>query len=179
MGRWAVVTLAVLVIAGVAAVPTQSPRQAAAGIGVVHTGNILRQTPGFAAAESTFNAEMASYRLEVDRLRQQLDSAVSAFDQQSVMLSPTARQERERELQQMQGRLEQRASELQTKAQERQEELMAPLENRIQRVIEGLRAERNLAAIFDVGSPANNIVSADPSLDLTPIVINRLRSGGQ
>ena len=45
-------------------------------------------------------------------------------------------------------------------------------------VIDGVRAERTLAIIFDVAAQGNNIVSADRTLDLTPIVVSRLRSGG-
>jgi Skp family chaperone for outer membrane proteins len=33
--------------------------------------------------------------------------------------------------------------------------------------------------LFDVAAPGNNIVSADPTLDLTTVVIQRLNAGGQ
>lgn len=79
----------------------------------------------------------------------------------------------------MQQQFEQRSQELSQRAQDRRQQLVAPLEDRIQRVIDGLRAERNLAMVFDVSSPANSIVSADPTLDLTPLVIRRLSSAGQ
>lgn len=173
MGRWAFGALAVLLVAGVAAVP-QAP-QGPSAVAYVSTQIILRQTPGFAAAESTFNAEVLSSRNEVERLQRQLDSAVAAFDQQSVVLSPTARQERMTELRQQQQRFEQRSNELQARMQQRQQELMAPLEDRIQRVVDGLRAERNIGIVLDVSSPTSDVVSADPSLDLTQIVIQRLR----
>lgn len=173
MGRWAFGALAVLLVAGVAALP-QAP-QGASPIAYVSTQLILRQTPGFAQAESTFNAEMQSSRTEVEQLQRQLDSAVAQFDQQSVVLSPTARQERMTELRERQQRFEQRSSELQARMQQRQQELMAPLEDRIQRVIDGLRAERNIGVVLDVSSPTSDVVSADPTLDLTQVVIQRLR----
>ena len=62
---------------------------------------------------------------------------------------------------------------------ERERELVAPLEERVKGIIEGLRAERNLAFIFDVGAPGNNIVAADRTLDLTALVVQRLQQGGQ
>jgi hypothetical protein len=37
---------------------------------------------------------------------------------------------------------------------------VAPLEERVKGVIEGVRAERNLLFIFDVGAPGNNVVAA-------------------
>ncbi len=181
MARWAPVALTVLAVVGVGMMPLtgSGSQQDASRIGFVNAEVILRQTPGYAAAESTFNAELASYRQEVDQLQQTLDSAISAFDQQSIVLSPSARQDRTQELRNMQQQFEQRSGELSTLAQRRQQELMAPLEDRIQRVIDGLRAERNLAAIFDIGTPGNNILSADPGLDLTSTVVGRLTGAGQ
>ncbi|MFQ6045351.1 MAG: OmpH family outer membrane protein [Gemmatimonadales bacterium] len=183
MGRWALAALAVILAAGVAAIPagsdSPSEQQASRGVAFVSTEAILQQTPGFQQAESTFNAEMASYQNEVQRLRTELDSALNAFQQQSLVLTPTVRQERMDELQRLQQRYDQRSSELSDLAQQRQRELLAPLEDRIQRVIDGLRAERNIGLVFDVASPANNIISADPGLDLTQVVIGRLRGAGQ
>jgi hypothetical protein len=43
-------------------------------------------------------------------------------------------------------------------------------------VIEGIRAERNLLFIFDVGAPGNNVIAADRSLDLTAVVVQRLQN---
>jgi Skp family chaperone for outer membrane proteins len=56
---------------------------------------------------------------------------------------------------------------------------MAPLEERIQAVIDGIRAERGLGLIFDVSAPGNNVVSADPVLDLTSTVVRRLTGGSE
>jgi outer membrane protein len=176
MARWTVAALAVIVVAGVAAVPgsPQEPRQDAR-FGYVNSEQILRQTPGYAAAESTFASEFEVFRKEIGDLQARLDSTVRDFDQQSVVLSPSNRQAKIEEIRQMQGQFEQRSSELTQRAQERRAELVAPLEERIQGVIDGLRAERNLAFIFDVASPGNNIISADRTLDLTPMIIRRLR----
>ena len=141
----------------------------------VNSQLIIRQVPGYAAAESTLNAEIASFREEVQRMQTGLDSMIRAFDQQQIALSPTSRQAKQREIQEMQQRLEQRYNELQTQAAARERELVAPLEERVKGVIEGLRAERNLLFIFDVGAPGNNIVAADRTLDLTAVVVQRLQ----
>ena len=180
MPRWGLAALAILLVVGVAALPASNPNggiQDGPAIAYVSTEIVLRQTPGFAAAESTFNAEMAGYQTEVQALQQALDSAVSAFNQQSIVLSPTARQEKADELRRLQQELEQRTTRLQTQASQRQQQLVGPLEERIQAVIDGLRAERGLSLVFDVSAPGSNIISADPALDITPIVVQRLTGG--
>ncbi len=177
MARWGLAALAVLLLVGVAALPATDSNtavQQGPDIAYVSTEIVLRQTPGFAAAESTFNAEMEVYQGEVQTLQQTLDSAVNAFNQQSIVLSPTARQERAEELRGLQQQLEQRTTQLQTQAAQRQQELVGPLEERIQAVIDGLRAERGMSLVFDVSAPGSSIVSADPALDITPIVVQRL-----
>ncbi len=178
MKRWTWAALILLAAVGMAAVPTDRP-QDGAQVGIVSTEAILQQTPGYAVAESTFNAEMQSVRDEVQRLQTSFDSSVTAYQQQETMLSQAQRQEREQALRTQGQQLQQRSNDLQTRMQQRQGELMAPLESRIQTVIDGVRAERNLAIILDVSSPSSNVISADPAIDLTPIVIRRLRGQEQ
>jgi outer membrane protein len=159
--------------------PAAPPAGAASRFAWVNSQLIIREVPGYAAAESTLNADIAGFRTEVERMQAQLDSMVRAYDQQQIALSPSARTAKQQEIREMQQRLQQRYGELQTRAAERERELVSPLEERVKGVIEGLRAERNLAFIFDVGAPGNNIVAADRALDLTALVIQRLQQAGQ
>src|SRR2546426_10928289 len=163
---WA--TLALVTGTAAAQVPSPGPQLR---IGFVKSREILQSTPGYAAAESTFNKEVQGYRAEVQKLQQQLDSAVQAFDQQSIALSPTVKQARQKDLQGMQQRLQQRSDELQDKAQQRERDLLAPIQNRVNAVVQGMRAEGNYAVIFDADAPGSNIVAADPGLDLTSKVL--------
>jgi Skp family chaperone for outer membrane proteins len=180
MARWAMAAAGLLVIVGIGAVPVVTPTQGPSTIAYVNSDAILQQTPGYAQADSTFRAEMQVFQQELIGLQQELDSAATAFDQQQVMLSPAARTEKANELQAMGQQYQTRQQELNTRAQERERELMAPLQQRIQTVLDGVRAERNIGLIFDVASPTANIVSADPALDLTALIVSRVQgTGGQ
>ena len=87
---------------------TAAAAQTGAGvkIGFVNSRQILQQTPGYTAAESTFEREVKGFRDEVQKLQRQLDSAVQAFEQQSIALSPAAKQAKQRDLQAQQQRME-------------------------------------------------------------------------
>ena len=146
-------------------------------VAYVNTQAILRATPGYAQAESTFTKELATYRSEVQKLQASLDSSASDFEQQSVMLSPTQRQAKRKDLEGQQDKLQQRTQELQQKASARERELLEPIQTKVNAVIEGLRASGNYAIIFDVSAPNSGIVTADKSLDLTARVIQQLKSG--
>jgi len=140
----------------------------------VNSQLVIQQTPGYAAAESTLNVEVEGFRLEVQQLQGQLDSMIRTYDQQEIVLTPSNRQAKQQEIRDMQTRLEQRYTELQTLAAERERELVAPIEERVRGVIEGIRAERNLSFVFDVASPGNNIIAADRTLNLTAMIVQRL-----
>jgi len=161
---------------GVAPAATQARAQAQPGLKIafISSQQILEQTPGYAAAESTFKKEYQGFQDEAQKLRAQFDSAVQTFEKQSIALSSSAKATKQKELQALQQRLEQRSTELQDKSQQRQRELIQPIQARVNAVIQGLRAEGNYALIFDADSPTSNIVAADPSLDITPKVIERL-----
>jgi len=103
---------------------------------------------------------------------------MAAFDQQQLVLSPQAREEKVTEIRELNDRVQGRMQEMQNQMLERQRELVAPLEQRLQAVIDGIRAERNLAVVFDVANPNSTIISANPALDLTPIVVERLQAAG-
>lgn len=177
MARWAPAALIVIVLVGIAA--TANQQQSAHRMALVNVSVVMEQTPGYSEARDSFQLERQQYQNEVERLQAQLDSTIREYDQQQVVLSPTAREEKMAQIRQLQQRLSQRAQELQIRAQERERELVAPLEDRVQAVIEGLRAERNLSVIFDVSAPGSGIIAADRTLDLTATVVQRLRAQEQ
>ena len=143
-------------------------------IAFISSQELLRNTPGYAVAESTYRKELQASQSEVQKLQQQLDSAVQAFDQQSIVLSPAARQTKQKDLQAMQQRIEQRGNELQARLQQREQELLGPLRARINSVIQGIRAEMNYALILDADASGGFVAAADPALNITPRVLQRL-----
>ena len=145
-------------------------------IGFVNIQAILKSTPGYAKAESTFAKELDGYRSEVQKLQAGLDSAAQDFEAQSAVLSPTQRTQRRKDLEGQQEKLQQRTQELQQKAASRERELLDPIQARVNSVIEGIRAASNYAIIFDVSAPGNGIVTGDKSLDLTQRVLQQLQA---
>jgi outer membrane protein len=168
---WACVVL-------VAAVPAALPAQAqgALKIAFVHSQQILEQTPGYAAAESTLSREGQGLRDTLQRMQVQWDSAMQAFDRAQLALSQAAKAAKQKDLQGMQQRLQQRQSELQTRFQQREQELLQPIQARIIGIVQGIRAEVNYAFVFDMDGQSSNVfLAVDPSLDVTAKVIERLK----
>jgi len=173
MSRFVLVCLAALAAAPTAA-SAQAPSTGGLKIAFINSREILQRTPGYAAAESLYLKEVDGFRAEVQKLQTQLDSAVTAFDQQSIALSPAARQTKQRELQGMQQRMAQRTDALQDRARQRETELLSPIQARVNSVIQGIRAELNYALILDADAPGGMIVAVDPALNITARVLQRL-----
>ena len=126
MAGWGFAATLGLVAVGICTAPTEASAQAGGGIAFVNTETILRQTPGYDTADSTLAAERAVFQQEATALQGQLDSAMAAFDQQQLVLSPQAREEKVNELRALNERVQSRMQELQNQDLERQRELVAP-----------------------------------------------------
>ena len=172
-------TLAVLaaLTLGAAAPAAAQATPAGTKIAFVNSQRILRETPGYAQAETTFTKELAGFRNEVQQLQAKLDSAAADFQQQGTLLSPTAREAKRKQLETQQSDLEQKTQDLQQRAAARERELLDPIQNRVSAVVEQIRAAGGYAMIFDVGTPGTSVVAADKSLDLSDRVIAQLKSG--
>lgn len=144
-------------------------------IGYINSAAIYEEAPGAQAAQTAFEQEMTTYRQEVQRLGEELQTMIASYEQQQMTLSAEARQAREAAIREKDGAYRERVSQLENEAGRRQQELVEPIMRQINDVIETLRRDGNYSLIFDVG-PGSNIIAADPALDLTNEVIRRLRA---
>jgi outer membrane protein len=154
-----------------------TPREAsaqAAKIGYINSQSILAEAPGAKEAQTKFDADMATYRTEVQQMQTDLETLVKQYETQQAMLSPSAKQQRETDIRTKQKAYQDRLAAIDQRAGQRQQELVQPVMDKINQVIEVIRAEGGYSLIFDVS--AGGVVAADPGLDLTPEVIRRLKA---
>lgn len=149
--------------------------QANVRIGYIDSQQILNQDPSALEAQQQFEADLARYRAEVDQIGRDLQELISQYEQQEAMLSETAKENRQEEIRLKQTQYQQRISELESQAGMRQAELVEPVMERINAVIEDIRDDGGYSMIFDVA--AQGIIAADPALDLTQEVVRRLQAG--
>ena len=138
---------------------------------------VLGSIPKYVQADSQLASEQNAYTLELQQGRARLDSLGQAYQDKATLLSATQKATEQKKLQNQGDSLQRRAQELQQKLQDDRTQLMTPMENKVQQILDGLRAEENCAMIFDVSSQTG-IASADKSLDLTPLLMDRLRKSG-
>ena len=166
-----------LIVAGPAAVQAQQGT-AAPKIAYINSALLLQQAPGRAEAEAQFEREVGAYRQQIQRMDDSLKTLVAAFDRDAPKMDSVAREARRKSIGQTETQYQLRARGLDSTMQTRQAQLVKPIMERVQSVIEAIRAEDGYAMIFDVGAQVSVVVSADKKLDLTDRVLARLKTQG-
>lgn len=154
-----------------AAQPAAAPK-----IGFINSAAILAEAPGRVEAENRFQNEVKAYQAQLQRMSDSLQAMASAFDKESAALDSATRTSRARLIQDREASYQGRARTLDSTMQTRQAELIRPIMENVQKVIEQVRAQEGYAMIFDVASQTSVIVAADKSLDLTPKVLARIKA---
>ena len=142
--------------------------------GFINSAQILDQAPGAQEASQQFERDLAQMRAQIQPATDSLDTMISAYEAQSMTLSPEARQRREQEILSKREELQQMAAALDQQANARRAELVQPIMDRVSGMIEQIRLDGGYAIIFDVAD--GSIVAADPTLDLTDEVLRRLQA---
>ena len=171
MARASAVALALMICGAVSA-------QAQVKIGYIKSQTILANAPGREAAESQFEKEMATYRAQVQRMGDSLNALIADYNKQEVSLSPQAKETRQKDIRTKEEEYQRRTQELQTQVRQREAELVRPIMEQINKVIDELRADEGYTMIFDAENQAGVVVAADKNLDLTDKVLARLRAAG-
>jgi len=163
-----------LIFAGTASSQGTAP----AKIAYSNSALLLQQAPGRAEAEAQFDREVGAYRQQIQRMDDSLKTLVAAFDRDAAKMDSVAREARRTSIGQREAEYQTRARGLDSTMQVRQAQLVKPIMERVQAVIETIRTEDGYSMIFDVGAQTSVVVAADKKLDLTDRVLARLRSQG-
>ena len=167
-----------LILVGTAGAQASQAPPAAAKIGYINSALLLQQAPGRAEAEAQFDREVGVYRQQIQRMDDSLKTMMTAFDRDAPKLDSATRETRRTTIGRKEVEYQQRARGLDSTMQARQAQLVKPIMERVQAVIETIRSEDNYAVILDVGAQVSVVVAADKRLDLTDRVLARLKSQG-
>ncbi|HVE79557.1 MAG TPA: OmpH family outer membrane protein [Gemmatimonadaceae bacterium] len=169
---------ALAVLATGALAPADAAAQASGNLRIAYlrSQEIMASAPGRANAEAQFEREMSTYRTQVQRMGDSLNALMADYEKQSAVLSPAAKEGKEKELRAKQEDYQNRVRQMEQQAAQRQGELVQPLIAQIQQIIEAVRKEDGYALVFDATSQGGALVAADSSLDITQKVIARLKA---
>jgi outer membrane protein len=154
------------------------PAAAEVRIAFVNSETILQEYSAVQQAMETFNRDVEGWQQELALKTKELEDLQKEIDQQSMMLSDERRQEKELEYQRRSADFEKLKESIWSPdglVEQRNEELMRPIVNRIQAVLEQIATEDGYDLVLDAAD--SNVLFGDPSLDLTRRVIDALNAG--
>jgi len=162
-------------IAGLAVTATSAAAQTpATKIAFINSQKLIAEAPGSAEARTTIEREVNKHRADLALAEDSLKTMITEFQKKQLALSKDARDKEEASIRTRQQTLQKRADDLESQVSKRQQDLVKPIMDRINTVLDSLRKEGGYAIIFDVS--AGGVVAADPALDLTDQVLTRLKA---
>ena len=173
--RRAHLTLGFLAI--LAATAIQTAAQSPLKIGYINSQVIIGQDPAANAAQEQFQREMVPFESELQALETEIADLMSRYQAQQITLTANARRTRQDAILQKQQAYQERMAEIEAEAARRQQELVQPIMERINNIIQDIRSEGSYTFIFDVAG--GGLIAADESFNLTDEVMERLAVGAQ
>jgi outer membrane protein len=174
MIRAAIVATTMVAAGTVPALGQATP--ASARIAYVNTQAIFQSAPGRAEAEAQFEREANTFREQVKRMDDSLNTLVSAYQKDAARLDTASRVRRETAIRTKQDEYRQRASGLEEQLNQRRDALLNPIMERIRQALEQVRTEDGYSMILNNDPQGSLIASADKNLDITERVVARLRT---
>jgi outer membrane protein len=144
-------------------------------IGYVDSQRIFAEFQEYQDAQAKFDKDVEAWNNQADQMKADVETMTEELQNQSLILSPEKKQEREDNLKAKQDTLKQFLDATfgpEGKAERRMAELSKPIRDKVLEAIERLAIENNYSIIFDAGTV--NIAYAKKSLDITDDVLAEL-----
>ncbi len=155
---------------------TAAAAQSALKIGYINSQVIIGQDPTAIAAQEQFKREMVPWESELQGLEREIAELLNQYQAQQVTLTASSRRSRQEVILQKQQAYQDRMMQIEAQAAARQQELVQPIMERINAIIQDIREAGGYTFIFDVSG--GGLIAADESFDLTDEVMERLAAGG-
>ena len=163
------------ILAALGAPGIQAAAQSPLKIGYINSQVIIAEDPAANAAQEQFQREMVPFENELRGLEAEIGDLMSRYQAQQVTLTSNARRSRADEITQKQQAYQERMAQIEAEAARRQQELVQPIMERINNIIQEIRSDGSYTFIFDVAG--GGLIAADESFDLTDEVMERLAAG--
>jgi outer membrane protein len=167
--------LGLLVVLG--SMATHAVAQSPLKIGYINSQVIIAEDPAATAAQEQFQREMVPFESELQALEAEIADLMGQYQAQQITLTANARRTRQDAIVQKQQSYQERMAQIEAEAARRQQELVQPIMELINNIIQEIRRAGSYTFIFDVAG--GGLIAADESFDLTGEVMERLAAGAQ
>ena len=149
--------------------------QACTKIAYVNTQVLMEAAPGRIAAESLLNKMGEGFRSALAREQDSAQKLLASYQKTSATMTAAAKDKAEKDLQALETDLQTKNQTYQQQFDAKRQEVLAPINDLVKSVLDGLLTEGCYAMILDNAPGASVIVAADKNLDITDKAVSKLR----
>lgn len=163
----------ILFVVAILALGSNAFAQKAVKLAHINSADLFQIMPGRDTALAILEKEQASLEEEAKIMQQELEKKYNEYQEKQGSWTELIRNTKQKELQDLNTRIQGFFSQGQQQLQERQEELLKPLRERFQKAIEDVAKENGYTYVFDsgIGSP---LLYSQESDDIMPLVKKKL-----
>ena len=150
-------------------------------IAFVNSEKILGELPEAQQVQQELQTTVKAWQDELEKMGKELQEGLEDYQKKQALMDPQAKAAKEKSLQDLQQKARdyqyQKFDTREGEAVKLREQKFAPIQQKVMKVIEQVAKEGGYTYIFDKMENATNILYADPRMDLTYNVIDRLKRG--
>ncbi|MCW0484365.1 OmpH family outer membrane protein [Gaoshiqia sediminis] len=132
---------------------------------------LIQAMPETAAAQKTLEEQAKGLEDQLASMQQEFQSKLAEYTQKADSLTDIVRESKEEDLQNLQQRIQSFNSTASQKLQQKQGELMQPIFNKANEMIEVVAKEQGVVYVFDSNAV---LYKSNTSIDLLPLVKAKL-----
>ncbi|QEC50982.1 periplasmic chaperone for outer membrane proteins Skp [Anseongella ginsenosidimutans] len=144
--------------------------QAQIKIGYLNTSELIALMPETKAADSQFNAFAQKLQQTLQPMQQDLQTKFAEYQEQQATMADAVKESKEKELQDLNERIDQFQLKSQQDMQKKREELMGPILEKVQTAIKAVAASSKFTYILD----SNAILHGPEGDNVLPLVKKEL-----
>jgi outer membrane protein len=136
---------------------------------------VLENAEGKKAQEKLM-AEVGKRQKDFEEKQKSLQDAQNKLQTQNAALSDTAKADLNRQIEKLNTDLQRMNDDAQKDIGDLQQQLLRPIADRAQKVLQAYSAENGFSVVFDVSNQTNNIIYVQDVADITTEIIRRVDS---
>src|SRR5436309_3282502 len=179
MGVVLIALPAALLAQGQAPAPSAGAPAAAASAGrvaVVDFQKVVLENADGKKAQEKLMAEVTKRQKDFEEKQKSLQDAQNKLQTQDKVLTDTAKADLTRQIDKLNTDLQRMNDDAQKEIGDLQQQLLRPIADRAQKVLQAYSTENGFAVVFDVSNQANNIIYVQEVADITTEIVRRVDS---
>lgn len=138
--------------------------------GFINSQELIASMPDTDSVQSKVSTLAKDLESQFNTMRTEFATKAEEYQKNSTTLSETVRKQKEKELNDLQLRIQEFNQSANQEIQTKQQELMAPIFEKMQTAITNVAKEQNLTAVFDVAAGALLYQNESQMVNLLPLV---------